>query len=65
MKTPIPYAIGGFAAGVLVGSGQFFAIFVLVAALVAWRFMQPPPPDPSQQFTQPPTRPGSTPGRFF
>ena len=66
MKTPLPYAIGGFVLGVFVGAGQWFALAVIATSAVAWRWYRPPsPPDSSQQFTQPTTRPGSTPGRFF
>jgi hypothetical protein len=58
--------LGGFVAGVFVGAGQWFALLVLVAALVAWRFLQLPPRDPPSSETQPnPPRPGPTPGRFF
>jgi len=38
--------LGGFVAGVFVGAGLWFALLVLVAALVIWRFVQQPPPPP-------------------
>jgi hypothetical protein len=56
--------LGAFVAGVFVGAGQWFALFVFVAALAAWRWLEPPPPSdlPLSVPSQP--RPGSPPGRF-
>jgi hypothetical protein len=66
MKTPLPYAVGGFIIGVFVGAGQWFALAVIAASAVALRWYSTrPPPDPSRPFTQPQQRPGSPPGRFF
>ena len=37
-------ALASFVAGVLVGSGLYFALAVTVALWVAWHFLKPPPP---------------------
>ncbi len=51
--------LGAFVAGVFVGAGQWFALFVFVAALAAWRWLEPPPPS-----DLPLSRPAHKPGRF-
>ena len=65
--TVILLALGCFVAGVFVGSGQWFALCVLVASVAAWRWLGPPPPPDLPSFHPDPQsnhRPGSPPGRF-
>ena len=54
--------LGAFVAGVFVGAGQWFALFVFVAALAMWRWLEPPPSD--LPLSTPKPRPGQPPGRF-
>jgi hypothetical protein len=38
--------LGAFVVGVFVGAGQWFALVIMVAVLVAWHLAQLPPRDP-------------------